>query len=56
MLTFEAEGVHEIDAKSKNKSRPLEVVEKNAKMIQKVSQKGSESYPNPTKNRYEKGT
>jgi len=39
MLGFEAEGGAEIDAKSKKKSHPLEVVEKDAKIVEKVSQK-----------------
>ena len=41
MLGFEAEGGPEIDAKSKNKSHPLEVVEKDAKIVEKAFQKWS---------------
>ena len=60
MLGFEAEGGPEIDAKSKKKSHPLEVVEKDAKMVEKVSQKGSKKLSKSKSNkksirkRYEK--
>ena len=51
MLGFEADGEHEIDAKSKKKSGPPEIVEKIAKMDQKVSQKGLSKLPKSIRKR-----
>ena len=49
MLGFDAEKGPEIDTKNKKKSYPLEVVEKDAKMIEKVSQKRSKKLPKSIK-------
>ena len=54
MLGFDGGEGSEIDMKSKKKSYILEVLKKDAKMIEKVSQKHSKKLPKSTKKAIQK--